>query len=240
MGAIVPQPTAEFLALQAPYTAATQQFCELWLSIGCMSLLSPPLLPSVPGPRNAWSLFWAFSSIALQGFGGVMAIIQREVVQRRQWLSAEEFMQDWAVAQVMPGSNVVNLSMMIGQRFLGARGAMAAVAGMFLLPMLLMLAAGSAYAYWADNAIVSGALHGVAAVAAGMVLGAGCKLAHTLPTHPLPLWLCVGLAALGFVLMAWLQWPLLAVLLSVGSVGYALTWLKLSSHKAPSSNAPEE
>src|SRR5574344_1427959 len=44
MGAIVPQPTAEFLALQAPYTAATQQFCELWLSIGILYV--PPVSPS--------------------------------------------------------------------------------------------------------------------------------------------------------------------------------------------------
>lgn len=192
------------------------------------------------GPRSAWSLFWAFSSIALQGFGGVMAIIQREVVQRRRWLSAEAFMQDWAVAQVMPGSNVVNLSMMIGQRFLGARGAIAAVAGMFLLPMLLMLAAGAVYTYWASHPLISGALHGVGAVAAGMVLGSGFKLASTLPKHPLPLWLCATLTASGFVLMAWLQWPLLAVLFTVGSVGYALTWLKLTSNRASPSNAAKE
>lgn len=191
---------------------------------------SPPNPSSCPvqAPRGAWHLFCAFSSIALQGFGGVMAIIQREVVQRRQWLTPQEFMQDWAVAQVMPGSNVVNLSMMIGQRFVGLRGAVAAVAGMFVLPMLLMLLAGSAYVYWSDNALVSGALHGVAAVAAGLVLGSGLKLASSLPGHPLPLWLCAVLAALGFVLMAWLHWPLLAVLLSVGAVGCWLTWLRLA------------
>ncbi|MGB4928029.1 MAG: chromate transporter, partial [Giesbergeria sp.] len=60
-------------------------------------------------PENPRALFLAFTTLALQGFGGVLAVVQRELVERRHWLTNEEFIEDWAVAQVMPGPNVVNL-----------------------------------------------------------------------------------------------------------------------------------
>ena len=67
-----------------------------------------------PRPRHLRELFWSLTFLALQGFGGVLAVVQRELVEKRQWLSNEEFMEDWAVAQIMPGPNVVNLSIMLG------------------------------------------------------------------------------------------------------------------------------
>ena len=56
-----------------------------------------------PGPRGRADLFWAFTWLSLQGFGGVLAVVQRELVERRRWLTNEQFVEDWAVAQVLPG-----------------------------------------------------------------------------------------------------------------------------------------
>jgi len=50
-------------------------------------------------------------------------------VEKRRWLTPRQFVEDWAVAQIMPGPNVVNLSMMIGGRHFGLSGALAALAG---------------------------------------------------------------------------------------------------------------
>ena len=80
------------------------------------------------GPASLRDLFFSFSWIALQGFGGVMAIVQRELVDKRQWLTAGEFLEDWSVAQVLPGPNVCNLAVLIGDRCFGARGALVAAA----------------------------------------------------------------------------------------------------------------
>ena len=55
-------------------------------------------------------MFLAFTSLALQGFGGVLAVVQRELVEKKRWLTLDEFIEDWAVAQIMPGPNVVNLA----------------------------------------------------------------------------------------------------------------------------------
>ena len=84
-----------------------------------------------PQPHSVRDLFFSFTWLALQGFGGVLAIVQREVVEKKKWLTPEEFLEDWAVAQVLPGPNVINLSVMIGDRYFGVRGAAAALAGMW-------------------------------------------------------------------------------------------------------------
>ena len=86
-------------------------------------------------PASVRALFWAFTWLALQGFGGVLAVVQRELVDKKRWLTQEEFIEDWAVAQIMPGANVVNLSLIVGDRYFGWRGALAALAGMLALPM---------------------------------------------------------------------------------------------------------
>src|ERR1700712_4300477 len=91
-------------------------------------------------PQSRIDLFVSFTLLALQGFGGVMAVVQRELVERKRWLTHEEFIEDWAVAQIMPGPNVVNLSLMIGGRYFGLPGALAALGGLLALPLVLVLA----------------------------------------------------------------------------------------------------
>eukprot|EP01041_Mallomonas_annulata_P032143 gene32143-54575_t len=124
------------------------------------NLTSAPL-PSpepAPRPRNPADLFWSFTWLALQGFGGVLAVAQRELVDKKGWLTAEEFVEDWAVAQILPGPNVVNLSLMLGDRYFGWRGALAGVAGMLCFPLLLVLLMAAAFAGVADNPQAQGAL----------------------------------------------------------------------------------
>jgi chromate transporter len=67
-------------------------------------------------PASAADLFFTFNRLALQGFGGVLAVAQRELVERKQWLSREQFVEMLALSQVLPGPNVVNLALMLGDR----------------------------------------------------------------------------------------------------------------------------
>lgn len=182
------------------------------------------MLTSSHSPASPRALFWAFSWLALQGFGGVMAVVQRELVERRRWLSPEQFTQDWAVAQILPGPNVVNLSIMFGERHFGLRGALAATAGILIAPTLLVLAVGTLYLQWADHPAVSGALRGMGAVAAGLVIGTGLKLSAALHKHPLPLWLGWLLSMAAFAMVVALQWPLWWVLPIIGGIGCVFTW----------------
>ncbi|MYM73728.1 chromate transporter [Duganella sp. FT134W] len=180
-----------------------------------------------PRPTSLLDLFISFTLLALQGFGGVLAVVQREMVERKRWLTQEEFIEDWAVAQIMPGPNVVNLSLMIGDRYFGLRGALTALAGMLCVPLLLVLGLAVLYAQYGNHPGVAGALRGMAAVTAGLITATGVKLGAALRKHPLPVWLTglIVLACMGFGLL--LHLPLAYTLLILGGLSFALTWRKL-------------
>lgn len=187
-----------------------------------------PNAPTRPQPRNPTDLFWSFTLLALQGFGGVLAVVQRELVEKKGWMTNEEFVEDWAVAQIMPGPNVVNLSIMIGDRYFGLRGAVAALAGMLTFPLILVLTLAMVYAQFSSQPAVAGALRGMGAVAAGLIAGVGIKLFASIKNHPLGRPLCVVLAGLTIVAMAGLRFPLFWILPVLGGAACVLTWRKLA------------
>jgi chromate transporter len=173
-------------------------------------------------PQSKTDLFMSFSVLALQGFGGVLAIVQRELVEKKKWLTLDEFLEDWAVAQILPGPNVVNLSLMIGDRYFGLAGALAALAGMLAFPLLIVLAMAAIFGGIADTAAAQGALRGMGAVAAGLITATGIKLISALKRNAMGLVVCWALAVLTFVAIALLRLPLLWVLLGIG--GTACLW----------------
>jgi chromate transporter len=174
-----------------------------------------------PRPRSITELFVTFTVLALQGFGGVMAIVQRVLCEQKQWLTREEFLDTLAVAQALPGPNVCNISMMIGDRFFGTRGALAALSGMLLLPAMVVLSLASLESEFAALPEVQGALRGVAAVTAGMVVGTGVRLASALRGSLVGTSASALLGGTLFVALAWLRLPMGYCLLAVGSVAWA-------------------
>jgi chromate transporter len=193
------------------------------------SASSPASPADRPRPASLSDLFISFTWLALQGFGGVLAIVQRELVERKRWLTQEEFIEDWAVAQIMPGPNVVNLSLMIGGRWFGVRGALAALAGLLALPLVLVLLLVLVHARFAADPHVAGALRGMAAVCAGLIGAAGLKLAPALKKNPMPPSWCIAIAVLGFALVALLKCPLPPVLLGLGGLSCVLAWRRLKA-----------
>lgn len=187
-----------------------------------------PATESRPQPQSLADLFWSFTWLALQGFGGVLAVVQRELVEKKRWMTREEFVEDWAVAQILPGPNVINLSMMIGDRYFGLRGALSALAGMLAAPLVIVLALALVYAHFADSPQVAGALRGMGAVAAGLITATGLKLVSALKSNPMGLPTCIVLAVLCFAGVALLRLPLAWVLLGLGGLACALTWRKLA------------
>lgn len=173
-------------------------------------------------PRSKTDLFVSFTLLALQGFGGVLAVVQRELVEKKRWMTREQFVEDWAVAQIMPGPNVVNLSLMIGGRYFGLPGALAALSGMIAAPLVLVLLLAALYGSVADSATAQGALRGMGAVAAGLITATGIKLIAALEKNVMGRWVCIGLAVVTFVAIALLRLPLAWVLLVVG--GSACLW----------------
>ncbi|MHB8948502.1 MAG: chromate transporter [Rhodoferax sp.] len=182
---------------------------------------------SSPRPSSLADLFWSFTMLALQGFGGVLAIVQRELVEKKRWLTPEEFMEDWAVAQILPGPNVVNLSLMIGDRYFGWRGGLVALAGMLTFPLLIVLALAALFAGVSDSPGVQGALRGMGAVTAGLIGGTGLRLISSLEKNVMGVLVCWVLAAITFTAIAWLRVPLGWVLLGAGTLACGWAYRQL-------------
>lgn len=192
-----------------------------------IKIMTPPSTDERPRPESLTDLFVSFTLLALQGFGGVLAVVQRELVEKKRWMTREEFMEDWAVAQIMPGPNVVNLSLMVGGRYFGLKGAMAALAGMLTVPLVIVLMLALLYAQFSSHPGVAGALRGMGTVAAGLIVATGLRLAGALQKNVLGLGWCGLLGVLCFVAIAWLRLPLVYVLLGLGSVACTLAYKRL-------------
>jgi chromate transporter len=159
-------------------------------------------------PKSKTDLFVSFTVLALQGFGGVLAVVQRELVDKKQWLTTDEFVEDWAVAQILPGPNVVNL--------FGIAGALAALSGLLIAPTVLVLLLAAAVAGVAETPVAQGMLRGMGAVSAGLIAAVGIKLMGALKNNPMGMLTCIGMGSLTFVAIGLLRLPLAWVLLSLG------------------------
>ena len=189
-------------------------------------------------PRSKTDLFLSFTVLALQGFGGVLAVVQRELVEKKRWMSREQFVEDWAVAQIMPGPNVVNLSLMIGGRYFGLGGALAGLAGMLAAPLVVVLLLAIAFGGVSNEAWAQGALRGMGAVSAGLIAAVGLKLINALRNNPMGMPVCLALAAVSFVGVGLLRWPLVFVLLGTGLVACGWAYLQLARQAAQAGEAP--
>lgn len=178
-------------------------------------------------PRSSLELYFAFNRLALQGFGGVLAVAQVELVERRRWLSREEFVELLSASQVLPGPNIVNLALMLGDRWFGWRGALAAMAGLLLVPLAIVMALTLVYDRFSDLPAVAGALRGMGAVAAGLVMVTALKLLGTLRRNHLgPGW-CAAIALATFGAIALARLPLAGVIAMLGTAACALAWWRL-------------
>jgi chromate transporter len=192
-----------------------------------------PLERPTQRPESPSQMFWVFSRLALQGFGGVLPVAQRELVERVRWLDRSQFLEMLSLAQVLPGPNVVNLSLMVGDRFFGWRGAMASCAGMLLFPLLIVVALAAMAEQTRHLPAVAGALRGMALVAGGLVLATAVKLGRPLlapgqKATPLGAPALVLGALLTLVLVAVLRWPLVVAIAVLGGAGFVLAWWRIA------------
>jgi chromate transporter len=176
----------------------------------------------VSAPRSPLHLAWVCNRLALQGFGGVLAVAQHEFVERERWLSADEFVELLATAQLLPGPNVINLTMMLGERHFGWRGMAAALLGMCTLPLALLLLISTLLLTQLQHPLVAGALRGMGVAAAALLLGSCWKLAQPLRRSPLGLERALGLAGVAVILVGVLRWPLAPTLLGLVALGMLL------------------
>ena len=166
------------------------------------------------------ALFSRFLEVGLSGFGGVMPFAHRMLVERMRWLTEGEFAEALALAQFLPGPNIVNITVIVGRRFQGAKGAAISVLGLMLMPLCIVLTLAMIYARFSDVDIVRHTFNGVAAAASGLVLAMGLKMAKGVRKSAI----AMAIAGVSFVLIGIARFPLLWVLAAMAPVSIGVAW----------------
>jgi chromate transporter len=185
---------------------------------------APDPAASAPFRPPLAELFAAFLKISLSGFGGALPWARRMIVERKRWMSAEEFNEAFALSQFLPGANVVNFSVVFGARFGGAAGAALALLGLIGPPLLIVTGVAFLYERYGDIATLGHILAGIAASAAGLLIALIAKMAAPLFSkrwNSAPV-----MAMLAFIGVAIVHWPLPYVFLILSPFSVALAWLK--------------
>jgi chromate transporter len=180
-----------------------------------------PLRPApYSKPIRARDLFLTFTELTLYSFGGALFWSRRVFVERKRWLTEQEFVEMLSISQVLPGANGVNMAVMIGYRLAGFLGAAASLAGFIAAPCAIVVALAIVYRHFGDVPLVRNALSGMAIVAVGLIIAMAAKIAKVLQRRPLP-W---AFAAAAFVGVGVMRWPLLAVLGALAPFAIAAAW----------------
>ncbi len=150
-----------------------------------------------PSRREAFRFWLKLGFISFGGPAGQIAIMHREVVERRRWLADGPFMQALNCCMLLPGPEALQLAIWIGWRLHGVAGGI--VAGLcFIGPaMAILMGLSFVYALHGDLPPVAAALLGLQATVIALIAQALLKLARRALVHPLH-WL---LAAAAFIVM---------------------------------------
>jgi chromate transporter len=174
--------------------------------------------------RDIFFLFFQIGSLSFGG--GLVAWIYREVVERRKWLSESEFLSGFTLAQVLPGINMTNMAVYIGQRMRGIAGAVVGLSAMLLVPFFAVIGLISIYAVIETNLTLQSFMDGVATTAVGLFLSVGVKSLRTRAKDLLPLVIMAAVVAM----VGFLGWPLIPVILCLAPLSVALAWRRGPAH----------
>jgi len=169
-------------------------------------------------------LFLAFALVSISGFGGALPWARRAIVEKKRWMTTEEFNETFALSQFLPGPNVINFSVVFGSRFGGPAGAAVALAGLLGPPLMIVTVLAILYERFGGVETLSRALTGITAAAVGLLIAVVIKMAAPMFLKRWD-WAPV-FAILAFTGVALMHWPLPYVFLGLAPFSIALAWFK--------------
>jgi chromate transporter len=180
------------------------------------ALSAPDTLAAVPTSRE---LFLGFLGLGMTAFGGALPLAHRMVVERKRWLSEAEFVELLGLCQFLPGGNIINLSVALGMRFRGVKGALAAIFGLIAVPSVVVVLLGMLYESYQNDPAIKHLFVGLAAAAAGVLIQMAVKIALPLRKNLV----LAAIAVVCFLAIAWLRIPLLWTMLVMTPVSVLIT-----------------
>lgn len=172
-----------------------------------------------PAQATLWQLFIEFLMIGAVSFGGGIVAYERILlIEKRQWLTPDQFMATLAISQTMPGLNSVNLAVLAGDHVRGTLGAIAATLGLILPGTIFVLIAGVAYSQGEDHPTVNLLLAGVAAGATGLL----AAITYKIGTNHFRRIKSLSIIVMTFVLMSIFKLSLIWVLVIMAPIALFL------------------
>lgn len=171
---------------------------------------------------NCKTLFLGFMKLGLMGFGGVLPLAHRLIVEDQKWLTSEKFTDLLGVCQILPGGNIVNMAVAIGYEFAGPKGAMSAVFGLMLAPTIIVISLYQLYANFQNIPLVQHIIQGLAAAAAGLLFATGFKMLKPLMKSKLTYFTIV----LTIIFMLLIKLPLVLTLLILVAINMLVLTFK--------------
>ncbi len=181
----------------------------------------PPASPTKPVAPLA-ELFWIFFQIGAMSFGGgLTAWVHREIVAKRGWMNETEFLTGLALSQVLPGVNVVNLAVHVGQRLRGAIGSVTCVVATIFVPFFVVIGLVTVYDQIKEWSWLSDVLDGVAVAAVGLMVSVALRSVRGTFHGPAPYVIAIAL----IVMIGVLRWPMIPIVLALAPLSVLCAWL---------------
>jgi chromate transporter len=175
-------------------------------------------VPATAAPPSLPVLFGSFLSVGLLGFGGVLPLARRMIVDQRRWLSAAEFTDTLSLCQFLPGANICNVAVTLGGRWHGPAGSVTALCGLLAAPIAVVISLGAVYLRWRGEPVVAHAFAGLSAAASGLVLSTGVRIASPIRNRPR----AIAVTAATVAALVLLRLPLFVVLIVLVPISIAL------------------
>ena len=133
--------------------------------------------------KKTRDLFWTFLKIGAFTFGGgyaMVALLEREFVEDKQWLSREEFLDMVAIAESTPGPVAVNSATYVGYKIEGAEGAAASTLAVCLPSFVVIYLISLVFDRFLQLSAVASAFRGIQVCVIYLILSAGMKMLKSL------------------------------------------------------------
>ena len=151
----------------------------------------------------------------------MIPLMEKELVDRRQWIDRETFMDIMAVSQAMPGIFAVNMATQVGHRLRGLRGAVTAVLGNILVPILIIIGLAIFFQQVRGNAVVEAVFKGMRPAVVALIAVPVLTLAKTAKISWRNCWIPIGAALLIYLLGISPTWIVLAAIAGGILYGYS-------------------
>lgn len=184
-----------------------------------MMMSTPDLLAEQRPIPTTRELFLGFLGLGMTAFGGALPLAHRMIVERRKWLTDPEFVELLGLCQFLPGGNIINLSVALGMKFRGWKGAVAGITGLIAVPSMVVILLGMIYQHFQHDPNVKHLFAGLAAAAAGLLIQMAVKIALPLRKNLV----LAAVAVICFIAIAFLRIPLLWVMLVMTPISVVLT-----------------